>query len=673
MTFRNAQQSVENNRVHFRGAIEQIAAAGVPEFPQKGNYPATTPKESAAKQAADLKDYVKQARAALREDNKETAEKLKEYAAAQIEHIDKTIERLQEKEKELRAVSEKLIAVGAKYKSAAEPAGHVVAMLNAVNEKLRQLAQMKAQTETAINALAGNSGTSKSVADAGSVIHRCARERPDGGNSLLQEAVWSTGPSMQRFIHSATCHHTDMKTTGDGKVSDWHQPAISRFLEELTHGPAKADFSNHAIKAANEELFKALRALFYDKDGGYADIPESMRGVSDENKGKLESAAESLGVPAKKLLQMLREISNDENAGKSNADADELGCMIKERLAPMAKENSPIDDGLFGELVEKASTVLDGTALTQINDEARNAAEEEYVAYLNHTEAKPTVKVKKTTKKDAIGGQAVVTRVIGQNRSAISRIREALQFQSTKRTGEVYGLRDGDLDEGSLHKLRYDSEHIWSQKTVSQLPDVAVGILVDQSGSMSSGHKIDQARDMCIILSEAVRKVSGVHLHIYGHTANQHGNADLTLFEHHSSVLGAENADLGALGNIRAYSNNYDGYAIKETAKLLDQDPAKRKYLFVIADGLPHGQGYSGDEAEKHVTSVCSFVRTRLKIPTYAFAVGVPTYERDSFESQYGKNNVLFLSRVQQCLPQITRFLRNALQREKTLVDVSAD
>jgi nitric oxide reductase activation protein len=190
---------------------------------------------------------------------------------------------------------------------------------------------------------------------------------------------------------------------------------------------------------------------------------------------------------------------------------------------------------------------------------------------------------------------------------------------------------------------------------------------------MSSARKIEQAREMCIILSEAVRKVAGVHLHIYGHTANQNGRSDLTLFEHYSSTSSAENADLGALGHIRAYSNNYDGYAIKETAKLLNQDPAKRKYLFVIADGLPHGNGYCGDEAEKHVASVCSFVRTRLKIPTYAFAVGVSLSDRSTFEGQYGKNNVLFLAQVSQCLPQITRFLRNALQKEKTLVDVSTD
>jgi nitric oxide reductase activation protein len=102
-------------------------------------------------------------------------------------------------------------------------------------------------------------------------------------------------------------------------------------------------------------------------------------------------------------------------------------------------------------------------------------------------------------------------------------------------------------------------------------------------------------------------------------------------------------------------------------------DPAKRKYLFVISDGLPHGAGYCGSDAKKHVASVCSFVRTRLKIPTYVFAVGASGSLKEEFVEQYGKNNVMFLTQVSKCLPQITRFLRSALQKEKSLVDTAAD
>jgi nitric oxide reductase activation protein len=105
-------------------------------------------------------------------------------------------------------------------------------------------------------------------------------------------------------------------------------------------------------------------------------------------------------------------------------------------------------------------------------------------------------------------------------------------------------------------------------------------------------------------------------------------------------------------------------------AKRLAQDEAKRKYLFVIADGLPSGFGYGGDTANKHVASVCTFVRDRLKIGTYAFAVGVPPSHSKQFQNQYGTKNVVFVDKVMKCLPQIVRFLRNTLQQERKLVGV---
>jgi len=264
--------------------------------------------------------------------------------------------------------------------------------------------------------------------------------------------------------------------------------------------------------------------------------------------------------------------------------------------------------------------------------------------------------------------------IVAKSRQAIGKIRDALEFQNGRRTGEVYGTRSGDLDEGGLHKLGYDCEHIWSQQTITKLPDVAVGILVDQSGSMSSASKIIHAREICIVLAEAVKQIPGVHLHIYGHTANRSGRIDVSLYTHYSSTAdhAARGADLSGLGAIVAQSNNYDGYAIKEAAKLLNMDPAKRKYLFVISDGLPHGEGYGGDPAEKHVTSVCAFVRERLRIGLYAFAVGAHRGEMGNFEQQYGKANTVFVSHVAACLPKIVRFLRKALQREKKLVDVVA-
>lgn len=383
----------------------------------------------------------------------------------------------------------------------------------------------------------------------------------------------------------------------------------------------------------------------------------------------LKKAAEGFGITLETLNKLLRALQAMAAGGKTAPTATAMGKEMAELLMKLREEADPTDRHLFGEKIESKTNVLTGESIGHVNSEARNAAEEEYVAYLDHADCRPKVV---TRNEDNYRGSyrrdnklSVIQQVKAQNKSAIEQIRNALQFQGGKRTLETHGLRSGDLDEGSLHKLSYDCDNIWSQKTISKLPDVAVGILVDQSGSMS-GPKISQAREICITLAEAIRKIAGVRLYVYGHTANVSGD-DVTIYEHYTPTMGA---DLKQLGGIEAHSNNYDGYAIKDVAKRLAEDEAKKKYLFVIADGLPSGHGYGGSSAIKHVTSVCKFTRERLKIGTYAFAVGVRGHQQTSFRQQYGDKHVVFVDNVTKCLPQIVRFLRNALQQERKLVGV---
>lgn len=443
---------------------------------------------------------------------------------------------------------------------------------------------------------------------------------------------------------------------------------MTRLTSEMANALTETKDSETAAKQAVDATMAAaamtdIGFMAAMVDGFLRDVLSETLGADPENR---RAKADELGISVETLNKLLAALRTSINANKSPAKAKALGAETADKLEKAQIASSPVDRHLFGDKIEAKTTVLTGNSISHVNDEARNAAEEEYVAYLDHNNCKPKVVTQQETVHYGSGhGLSIVQSVKTKNKNAIERIRNALQFQSGKRTVETHGLRSGDLDEGSLHKLSYDCEHIWSQKTMSKLPDVAVGILVDQSGSMGGG-KIDQARELCITLAEAVRRITGVRLYVYGHTANA-GGADLTIYEHYNPSMGA---DMTRLGGIRAHCNNYDGYAIKDVAKRLAEDSAKRKYLFVIADGLPAGAGYGGETAAKHVTSVCKFTRERLKIGTYAFAVGVHGASQAYFKRQYGENHVVFVDRVMTCLPQIVRFLRNALQQERKLVTI---
>jgi len=364
--------------------------------------------------------------------------------------------------------------------------------------------------------------------------------------------------------------------------------------------------------------------------------------------------------------------------GDSIETASTAGKNFQAASSRQVKKHMSVDGELFGEKVAVNTVLLDANALCATNEEARNAQEEEFVVYLDGiagNNAKPKIVTKRENDPRCKGREDETARknikdVRQKYKKFIERIQNALQFQAGKRTTEEYGLRSGDLDEGGLHKLQYDCEHIWTKKKIAKLPDVAIGILVDQSGSMN-GDKICRARTLCIILAQALRNITGVRLYVYGHTANLHGScSELTLYEHYTPTMGD---DFTALGLISAHSNNYDGYAIKEAARKLNHDPAKKKYLFVLSDGMPHGRGYAGKDAEKHVNSVCKFIRDKLKIGLYTFGVGIYSCDQADFVKQYGEKYSMIVDDIMKCLPQIVRFLHNTLQQEKQLITDIAD
>jgi nitric oxide reductase activation protein len=671
-------RSLEQNIKHFdRQYREMLAAANAAGKTLKEidapNYAGMTLEEKARAMAADINALVD----AFKPQVKNALAKIKAEAIAAVNETLKKLPDVKNKLNQLAAMAANCrdkLRTAVNVFDSAKPISAVAEVAAAtMQDKIRELNLFEEKLKSDV--LGGKSAIAKNSASLQQFCELAKNELQRGVgacHNVLNSMSWSHDAACRSFVRAAIDAGNELYSNNGPEIADWHEPAIDDYISsKLETGD---EVASGAMATAHKELFEELRELLRNKDSG--NVPKKVNSVPKDAQARLKNAAESLGLSPQELLNMLNADDARRSTGNQSKTADKLGRAITEEMLTMAAAISPVDDELFGGKIENGTTILDGKSIGHVNDEARNVAEEDYVAYLSHDETKPVIKLQKQKRETDPHAKNIVKRIQTQQRGAIERIRNALQFQNTKRTGEIYGTRSGDLDEGSLHKLGYDSEHIWTQKTITKLPDVAVGILVDQSGSMSSSNKIAQAREMCILLAEAVKKVEGVHLHIYGHTANRGGGNDLQLFEHYSSTGSASNADLSGLGSITSFSNNYDGYAIKETAKLLNNDPAKRKYLFVISDGLPHGNGYSGEQARKHVASVCSFVRTRLKIATYAFAVGVSDYDSDSrkeFEEQYGADKMMFLSTVSQCLPQIVRFLRNALQKEKNLVDVGVD
>jgi len=581
-------------------------------------------------------EMVKKNRAKLKEETVEHIKKMAERLSSAMTKADETVEKIREAEKKIGT---------APFGGADARAKGIAAM-----EQLKLMV---------------NSFRERAAIAARDLPPKLETAEGSRSTSALQKSLSEAmGMTNHALAHAAHCFY-DNYTLHQGELITKLTTELAReFADAECPVPSAVETAIDSTMASNSVTDNSFMASLVNSA-----MKNLLKDLIDNDADKIKKSAEDLGISVETLRRLINALRNLMSSGKTASRAEGLGTELAEKVESAQKEFSPVDRHLFGDKIETNTKILTGESIGHVNDEARNAAEEDYVAYLDHNDCKPKVITRKEEARSGYRsttrGPEVVRGVRSKNKGAIERIRNALQFQSGKRTIETHGLRSGDLDEGSLHKLSYDCEHIWSQKTTSKLPDVAVGILVDQSGSMS-GMKIQQARELCITLAEAVQKVAGVRLYVYGHTANIERD-DVSIYEHYTPGMGR---DLSKLGSIEAHCNNYDGYAIKDVAKRLSEDAAKRKYLFVIADGFPSGAGYGGETAQKHVTSVCKFTRDRLKVGTYAFAVGVNGHHQTAFKKQYGENHVVFVSDVMKCLPQIVRFLRNALQQERKLVSV---
>ena len=122
----------------------------------------------------------------------------------------------------------------------------------------------------------------------------------------------------------------------------------------------------------------------------------------------------------------------------------------------------------------------------------------------------------------------------------------------------------------------------------SNKSNFCVELLVDESGSMSSGNKATSARECCIALSEVF---ANLHIPVYviGFTADTKGH-DI-VHNHYITWKNTHNERLKLL-NITARANNCDGYSIRYATEVLKKNKAENKLLIVLSDGQPAASGY---------------------------------------------------------------------------------
>lgn len=153
------------------------------------------------------------------------------------------------------------------------------------------------------------------------------------------------------------------------------------------------------------------------------------------------------------------------------------------------------------------------------------------------------------------------------------------------------GMRSGLLDTSKIAEAYQGVQNVYIRQGQVKSDKMAVCVLIDESGSMY-GEKIIAARNLAVLLNEAVSTVPGIDLYIYGHT---YGDRCRDSYREGEQVTELQvyrekgYAPKKALGSIEARSGNLDSYAIREAAARMKKFTGGRKNLmFVITDGAPN-------------------------------------------------------------------------------------
>lgn len=120
------------------------------------------------------------------------------------------------------------------------------------------------------------------------------------------------------------------------------------------------------------------------------------------------------------------------------------------------------------------------------------------------------------------------------------------------------------------------------------IPDMAVGIMVDLSGSMN-GERVEYAKKCAYITYSFCRKL-GIPTFVVGHNSNNSDNL-VRLF----SVVdeySLDGKDALRIFSMEASSCNRDGYALRYCLNKLKAIPSEQKLMLVISDGKPNGYNY---------------------------------------------------------------------------------
>ena len=225
------------------------------------------------------------------------------------------------------------------------------------------------------------------------------------------------------------------------------------------------------------------------------------------------------------------------------------------------------------------------------------------------------------------------------------------QFDDYRRGGKQTGLMMGRRLE--VRALPRNDGKVFSKNALpNEIPELSVGLLLDESGSMGCADRCTYARAAAIILHDFCESLD-IPVMIYGHSTS--GN-DVHLHSY-AEFDGLDNDDKYRLMDIHARGSNRDGAALRFVAERLSKRSEDVKILILVSDGQPAHSGYSGTAAEEDLRGIKQEYQ-RKGILFVAAAIGD---DKENIERIYG-NSFMDITDLSQLPIKLTSIIKKHLQ-----------
>lgn len=234
-------------------------------------------------------------------------------------------------------------------------------------------------------------------------------------------------------------------------------------------------------------------------------------------------------------------------------------------------------------------------------------------------------------------------------RSIVKQLKE--HRQGGKQTGLMMGRR---MDSHAL--CRNDGKVFYKNALPNEIPELAVALLLDESGSMSFGDRCTYARAAAIILHDFCDALD-IPIMVYGHSTGYSDRGHTVALYSYAEFDSFDHDDRFRLMDISARSSNRDGAALRFVAEQLSRRPEEVKLLILVSDGQPADVGYDGTAAEEDLRGI----KQEYQRKGVAFVAAAIGDDKPSIQRIYG-DSFLDITDLEQLPTRLTAVVKKHIR-----------